>query len=142
MKAILVVVIPLITFLKTNAQGNVKASDVIRVDGSFVSCDYEILASFPGGINRFNQYLAKNIHYPENAIKSGVHGKVILDFIIEKNGKIGAIKIFKSISRDLDAEAIRVLKDSPKWNPTKDCGKAVRTQYRLPIDFQLPKTKS
>jgi TonB family protein len=141
MKQLFILIILLVVFFKTNAQGNVKASDIVRVDDNFVSCDNEILASFPGGLGKFNLYLMKSIHYPATAVKSKIHGKMILDFIVEKDGRINAVKVVKSVSPDLDAEAVKVLKNSPKWNPTKNCGKARRTQYRIPINFELPKTK-
>ena len=143
MKRILIAVALFVCILKANAQGKVKAHSITRLkdDSIVVTCDHEILASFPGGRNKFDQYLMKNIRYSARAIKANIQGKVLLNFVIEKDGRIDAVKIVKSLSPELDAEAVRVLKNSPKWRPTRNCGKPERTSYSIPIVFQIPKTK-
>lgn len=129
----------ILSVLAVKAQVKVKASDAVHVADNFVSCDNEILASFPGGMYHFNQYVKKNIHYPVSDIKHHIHGKVILTFIIERDGRISNVKIKKGVSPEIDAEAVRILKNSPKWIPTKNCGKARRTQFAIPINFSLDK---
>lgn len=111
-------------------------ANVPFADDSFVR------PSFPGGEKQFENYLVKNIHYPDSSLKHHVHGKVYLDFVVEKDGSIGNIRVFKSVSKDIDAEAIRVLKNSPKWTPGTHQGKPDSVYYRIPINFQLPKSKS
>lgn len=122
------------------AQIKIKASNVIHINDKLIApCDDEVYGTFPGGMSKFNQYLAKNIHYPAPAVKSRIQGEVLLSFVIEKNGSISMVKIIKSVSPVIDAEALRVLANSPKWTPTKMCGKAVRTKYNIPINFSLNK---
>ena len=123
------------------AQGKIKASKPVHTNKTFVECDDEVLASFPGGMRSFNKYIKKNLHYPTRAMNHHIQGKVLLNFTVEKNGSIGAIKVIKSVAPDLDAEAIRILKHSPKWCPTTDCGKPARTEFNLPINFSLKKSK-
>jgi TonB family protein len=108
-------------------------------EGVFVSCDDQIDATFPGGIDKFNQYVVKNIRYPDFAKKHHIQGKVYLNFIIDKDGRIKSVRISRGVSKDINEEAIRVLKSSPKWNPTKMCGKAIKTEYAIAINFSLDK---
>jgi TonB family protein len=97
----------------------------------------DIEPQFPGGIEAFYNYLSHNIHYPKDAIKNLVQGKVILSFVIERNGSITDIKIIRGLSDDINSEAIRIISNSPKWNPGIQNGRAVRVQYRMPIDFHF-----
>jgi len=98
---------------------------------------YEIEPQFPGGVEAFYNYLLHNIHYPQDAIKNNVQGKVFVSFVIEKNGSLTNIKIIRGLSDDIDREAIRVISNSPKWNPGIQNGRAVRVQYTMPIDFHF-----
>jgi TonB family protein len=124
------------------AQGKIKASKAVHVNKKFVECDDEVLASYPGGMHSFNRYIKKSLHYPSHAMNKHIQGKVLLNFTVEKDGSIGAVKVIKSVSPDLDAEAIRILKHSPKWHPTTECGKPARTEFNLPINFSLKKPKA
>jgi TonB family protein len=94
---------------------------------------------FPGGLKEFYKYLEKNVHYPSVAVKSRTQGKVIVTFVVEKNGTIGNVKVKKGGSKEIDAEAVRVLKNSPKWMPGTQDGKPVGVIYSIPIDFEVPK---
>lgn len=96
---------------------------------------------FPGGLKKFYIYLSKNIHYPPGAVKNHIEGKVYLVFAIEKDGSIGDIKITKGVSKEIDAEAVRVLKNSPKWIPGTHHRKPNVVYESIPMNFQLPKTK-
>lgn len=111
-------------------------TDALFEDDSFIS------PQFPGGEKQFEKYLAKNIHYPDIAIKNNIQGKVVLNFLVKKDGSIGDIKVSRSISKDIDEEAIRVLKNSPKWKPGTHQGKPDSVHYRIPINFELPVSKS
>ena len=97
----------------------------------------EQMPEFPGGVNALMAFLAENIRYPEAAIKAGVHGRVVISFIIEPDGRISNAHVLQKVNDDLDAEAIRVIGSMPKWNPGKQDGKAVRVKYALPITFRL-----
>lgn len=95
--------------------------------------------SFPGGIAKFYDYLARNVKYPASASKNNIQGKVFLSYIIEKDGKLAQIKVIKGVNPELDKEAVRVMENSPKWIPGKVKGAPVRVKYNIPISFTLSK---
>ena len=82
-------------------------------------------------------YLARNIRYPANAKNDLIEGRVILQFIVDKKGRLSDIKVVKSVEPYLDAEAVRVVKSMPRWNPGMQNGKAVKVRYTLPVTFRL-----
>lgn len=93
---------------------------------------------FPGGQTKLYSYLAKTIKYPQQAQKNNVQGKVLLSFYVEKNGSLTNIQVVKSLSKETDEEALRVIKNSPKWLPAVDAaGRTTRVKYNLPINFTL-----
>lgn len=92
---------------------------------------------FPGGMEALYRYLASNIKYPENAKKERIQGKVYVSFVIEKDGSVSNIKVLRDIGGGCGEEAVRVVKQMPKWKPGRQRGKRVRTQYNLPINFNL-----
>ena len=94
---------------------------------------------FPGGMGKLMIYLVKNTKYPKAAKEVGIQGKVFVGFIINKRGKITHVKLIKSVSKELDEEAIRVISSMPKWAPGKQHGKKVKVKYIIPINFKLPK---
>jgi TonB family protein len=79
-----------------------------------------------------------NLKYPDDAKKKGIEGKVLVSFVIEKDGTLTVIKVIKSVSPDLDAEAIRVIARSPKWVPGIQNGRPVRVKYSVGVIFALP----
>lgn len=93
--------------------------------------------SFPGGTAKFYQYVASHLEYPKQAIRNQVEGKVYIKFVIDRDGSISDAEVYKGIGEACDEEALRVIKNSPKWNPGKQRGQAVRVQMILPITFQL-----
>ena len=93
--------------------------------------------SFPGGTAKFYQYVASHLKYPKQAIRNQVEGKVYIKFVIDRDGSISDAEVYKGIGEACDEEALRVIKNSPKWNPGKQRGQAVRVQMILPITFQL-----
>jgi len=101
----------------------------------FVSVDKQ--PEYPGGIRKFYDYLGKEIKYPEVAKKNKTQGKVFLSFTVEKNGKLEDVVITKGLTKETDAEAVRVIKNSPKWNPGLIDGKPVRVKYNLNVNFNL-----
>lgn len=88
-----------------------------------------------GGMQAFYEYVAANLKYPASALRLGVSGKVFVQFVIEKDGSITDVKVLKGIEDACDAEAIRVVKSAPKWEPGRQRGRAVRVYQRLPIVF-------
>ncbi len=97
----------------------------------------EKMPRFPGEDGAFNQYLSENLKYPEVCINLRIEGTVLVEFVVEKDGSLTQIKVKNSVYPDLDEEAIRVLKNSPKWIPGENLGKKVRVSYTLPIKFHL-----
>lgn len=97
----------------------------------------EVQPVFPGGMDKFYNYLSKSIRYPSAAQEIGLQGKVFVSFIIEKNGALSDIKVEKKLGSGTDEEAIRVLTASPRWIPGIQNGKPVRVRYNIPISFSL-----
>ena len=94
-------------------------------------------AEFPGGQAALMKWLSNNIRYPEAAQQNDIQGRVIVKFVVEKDGSIGAASIVKGVDKDLDREALRVVKKMPKWQPGKNNGVAVRSYFNLPVTFKL-----
>ena len=94
-------------------------------------------AEYPGGIEAMNRFLAQNIIYPTLAKQKNIHGKVLISFIIEKNGSISNIKVIKDIGEGCGEEGMRIVKLMPKWKPAQQKSEPVRQQFVLPISFQL-----
>jgi TonB family C-terminal domain len=100
--------------------------------------DYRIPAQFPGGEANLVKYVSKKLRYPIAAINKGIEGRVIVKFVINKKGIPTRIQIEKSVSHELDKEAMRVIKSMPKWKPGKVDGEIVDVWYTLPFVFILP----
>ena len=97
----------------------------------------EEMPSFPGGNGALMSYLASNIKYPVVAQENGVQGRVIVSFVVERDGSISDVKVARSVDPSLDREAQRVVKSMPKWKPGKQNGSAVRVKYTVPVVFRL-----
>ncbi|MCF8230976.1 MAG: energy transducer TonB [Bacteroidales bacterium] len=92
---------------------------------------------FPGGEKARKRYLSNNIEYPQLARESGIEGTVYVTFVVEKDGSITDVRVLRGIGGGCDKEAIRVVKEMPKWKPGKQRGKPVRVQFNMPIRFTL-----
>ena len=97
----------------------------------------EEMPSFPGGNGALMSYLSSNIKYPVVAQENGVQGRVIVAFVVERDGSISDVKVARSVDPSLDREAQRVVKSMPKWKPGKQNGSAVRVKYTVPVVFRL-----
>ena len=97
----------------------------------------EEAASFPGAIGECMKWLGKNIKYPTISQENGVQGRVIVQFVINRDGSIVDAKVVRGVDPYLDKEALRVVNQMPKWSPGKQRGKAVRCQFTLPVQFRL-----
>lgn len=92
---------------------------------------------FPGGLDALSKFIADNIKYPQLAKENNITGRVFVSFVVEKDGRVGQVKILRDIGGGCGNEAVRVVKMMPKWKPGKQRGKPVRTQFNLPVNFDL-----
>ncbi|NBC84322.1 MAG: TonB family protein [Bacteroidetes bacterium] len=92
-----------------------------------------------GGLDKFQEYLYKNMRYPEVAQRNGISGKVIAQFVVNEQGKVVSVMILRSIDESLSKEVVRVLTGSPKWTPGEQRGRKVKVQYNIPVFFTLNK---
>ena len=97
----------------------------------------EQMPSFPGGMGALMSWLSQNIKYPVIAAENGVSGRVIVQFVVEKDGSITDVKIAKSVDPSLDKEAARVVSSMPKWSAGRQNGSPVRVKYTVPVTFKL-----
>ena len=126
--------------LVTTKNGVKEISVPVEQDEKFFDV-VEQMPQYPGGPQALFEFLAKNIRYPEAAEKAGHHGRVIATFVVLKDGSISHAKIVKSVSPELDEEALRVLNAMPNWTPGMQNGEAVNVKYTVPISFALPDQK-
>ena len=98
----------------------------------------EDMPEFPGGQQALFKYLSENVKYPVIAQENGIQGRVICQFVVNKDGNIVDVEVVRSGGDpSLDKEAVRVVKSMPKWKPGKQRGKAVRVKYTVPVNFRL-----
>ena len=97
----------------------------------------EQMPMFPGGDAALMGYLRDNMHYPTVAAENGVQGRVVVGFVVERDGSITDVNVLRSVDPSLDREAMRVVKAMPKWTPGKQNGSAVRVKYQVPVTFRL-----
>ena len=98
----------------------------------------ETMPEFPGGQAALFKYLSENVKYPVIAQENGIQGRVICQFVVNKDGSIVDVEVVRSGGdASLDKEAVRVIKSMPKWNPGKQRGKAVLVKYTVPVNFKL-----
>lgn len=116
----------LIFFLSVVSQG---------ISQNFVFDVVEEMPEFPGGAEKMNEFIDKNIKYPEEYSDLDIEGKVYVQFIVSRRGKISDIEIIKSINESFSKEAINVIKKMPKWKPGEQRGKRVNVRYTMPIKF-------
>ena len=97
----------------------------------------EEMPEFPGGPQAMMDYLMKNVCYPKTAFDANIQGRVIAQFVVDKEGTIRGAHVVKSVDPALDAEAVRVINSMPKWKPGRQNGKVVNVKYTIPVNFQL-----
>ena len=97
----------------------------------------EDMPEFPGGEQAMMDFVGKNVQYPKEAMEKEISGRVLVGFIVEKDGSVNEVKIVRGIGGGCDEEAVRVVKAMPKWKPGKEKGKPVRVSYMMPIFFKL-----
>lgn len=128
MKKMIFALLLMQTSMAVRAQSTVKDSIHVSV---------EQMPEFPGGQEGFIRYLSSVVRYPDSAYKHRVAGRVFVQMTIEKDGSVTDAKIVRSVSTDLDSEALRVVNSSPKWKPGLVAGDPVRVSYTVPIKFSL-----
>ena len=111
--------------------------EVVKPKEEEIFVAVEQQAEFPGGQAALMKWLSNNIRYPESAQQNDIQGRVVVKFVVEKVGPTGQATIAKGVDKDLDREAIRVVKKMPKWQPGKNNGVAVRSYFTLPVTFKL-----
>ncbi len=97
----------------------------------------EKMPEYPGGSKAMMAYLNKNVKYPVRPQETGIQGRVIVQFVVERDGSISNLIVVRSVDPDLDKEALRVIEAMPKWTPGLQNGKPVRVKYTLPVYFKL-----
>ena len=98
-------------------------------------------AEFPGGQAALMKWLSQNIRYPEAAQQNDIQGRVVVKFVVEKDGSVKNAEIVRGVDKDLDREALRVVNKMPKWQPGKNNGVAVRSYFNLPVTFKLENSR-
>jgi TonB family protein len=109
--------------------------DQSQLDGEPIFMAVEMSAEFPNGINAMNNFIKSNVRYPEGAKRIGLSGRVYIQFTVNKNGSLSDFTFIKGISKELDEEALRVMKLMPDWKPAMQNGKPVNSRFVLLIPF-------
>ena len=107
------------------------------LDGTPVFDTVEVMPEFPGGMQALMKYLAMNIKYPVKAQEAGTQGRVIVQFIVNKEGAVTDPTVARSVESSLDQEAIRIVKAMPAWTPGLQKGEPVNVKFTLPVMFKL-----
>lgn len=94
-------------------------------------------AVFPGGVQAMMKYLTENVEYPELSMELGDHGRVFIEFVVNKDGSIEQVKVIRGVSKEIDEEAMRVVRNMPNWTPAVFKGELARARCRIPINFIL-----
>ena len=106
-----------------------------RRDDTFITV--ENMPVFPGGNDSLTAYIRNHLKYPEKAMENGIEGKVLVGFVVDKSGLVRDVEVKRSADPLLDAEALRIVKSFPKWQPGMQDGKTVNVSYVLPFNFKL-----
>lgn len=114
-----------------------QTADSVKVDEEIIYIFAEQMPEFVGGESKMETYFNRNIIYPQEALKNKIEGKVIVTFIIEKDGSTSNIEVVKKLGWGIDEEAIRLISKMPAWRPGKLEGRLVRIRFTLPIVFNL-----
>jgi TonB family protein len=100
------------------------------------------MPSFPGGDGALIRFFSENVVYPEEAYKNHIEGKVIVQFVVEKDGSVGEVKVARGVDKELDAEAVRVCKSLPKFSPGRNAvGEPVGVWYTMPVTFKIQESE-
>ena len=113
------------------------ADEVPKEEETKVFDVVEQMPEFPGGQGALLKWISDHIRYPAIAEENGIQGRVVCTFVVERDGSVTDVQVARSIDPSLDKEAVRVLKQMPRWNPGKQNGSSVRVKYTVPVTFRL-----
>lgn len=130
---IILIILAVLFFQKVNAQTNIDTVTSIKNAIKIVEKE----AAFPGGQANLIRYLSSKLIYPKRPRENGIQGTVDVEFVICEDGKVCNLHVTKGTDKELDAEALRVLAQMPKWKPAEQNNKIVPCYYTIPITFQL-----
>ena len=136
----LILLVIVIAPVRANAQDKKGNTTQTRKDTATDDKVYEVCEQMPifeGGDAALLKYLRENLKYPDNTKDRGVQGRVVIGFIVEKDGSLTDVKVLRPVDIDLDAEVLRLVKGMPKWIPGRHNGQRVRVKYLLPIHICL-----
>ena len=136
----LILLVIVIAPASANAQDKRGKTTQTRKDTATDDKVYEVCEQMPiyeGGDAALLKYLRENLKYPDKTKDRGVQGRLVIGFIVEKDGSLTAVKVLRPVDIDLDAEVLRLVKGRPKWIPGRQNGKRVRVRYLLPIHICL-----
>lgn len=109
-----------------------------NVDGNEIEYfPYQVMPEYPGGVKALLNYISKNLKYPVEMQMQHIQGKVVVRFVVTKEGTISKTEVVKSVSPEIDSEAVRVIKNLSKWKPGMQDGELISVWYTLPITFKL-----
>lgn len=143
---------PFVYFIIENSTGTIyfmgtycgEEGKQVEIQGRNDNSSNEIYSSveqmplFPGGEAALVKYLDSHIQYPPEAKNNNIQGRVVVQFVVDKTGNVGEVKVVRSVAKDLDKEAVRIVKSLPKFTPARQNGQAVAVWYTLPVTFKLP----
>ena len=124
-------ILAVISFTTAGAQNKAEANSGKVYETS------EVMPEYPGGVPKLMEFLCANVRYPVEAQRSKIEGRSVIGFVVERDGSISNVSVTKGSYPLLDDEAIRVVKEMPKWKPGMINGKPVRVKFNLPIYFRL-----
>ena len=136
----LILLVIVIAPARANAQDKREKTTQTRKDTATDDKVYEVCEQMPifeGGDAALLKYLRENLKYPDNTKDRGVQGRLVIGFIVEKDGSLTDVKVLRHVDIDLDAEALRVVKGMPKWIPGCQDEQLVRVRYNVPVSFRL-----
>ena len=120
-----------------SAGSNMGELEISEEEELYKSSEVDIPPEFPGGEEKMMGFIQKHLAYPREAKEKGVHGTVILSFIVGTDGKIREIKVIRKVLKELNSEVVRVVKEMPAWKPGEYMGFPVAVKYSLPVEFRL-----
>ncbi len=127
------IAIPSLFYAQDKQNGNA----VQGKDAEYAVSELDSQPEFPNGNDGLVKYLSENIKYPKKALKNGITGKVFVQFVIDKTGKVTNVVAVRGVEKSLDKEAVRVIKSMPKWKPGMKDGQPVKVKYTIPINFKF-----
>lgn len=138
-KLVIATVIGLLVLLSCSSNERLNKSEKYAslINSQEVFVVVEEMPIFPGGTRAMVKYINSNLNYPQEAKEKSIIERVVVDFVIEKDGKVSNAVVRRPINPILDKEAIRIIQSMPKWSPGKQKGIPVRVSYAVPINFKL-----